>query len=169
MKTVEQFFRYEFLTAPASYVFQDPGLLHTFKLPRGQRNHYLWLAAGAYLQATVDHHWFVFGSLKFKRKGTQAGEFNFCDASAAQTTTDIAEAPRFITRIRADGTGSCQPVIRYELGDTGTRTNLDMPCHCFAGDFDEVEYHVEKTWFARYDALAAVYFKALLGAKIVSL
>lgn len=166
MQTNEEYRKYEWLNnAPAEPVPAGP--LFSLPLPPAKVRRWCWLAAGSFLQDAVDDYWYVFGRLDFFRAGSKTGELLFNDASSRVPAAARAAAPRLVLRLRPDGLGSRQPVLKYEQQDgTFVRSNLDLPAFYIEVEADRVDYCVEKTY---YGGNAAHEFKLLLGTRILSL
>lgn len=170
MQTVEKFIRYGWAIPLTPTELVAPGIVTelTQQVLKGKRKRYIWIAAGASIQTADADEWFIFGRLSFFRKGTSVGTFEFCDCSAETFAATRAEAPRQLSRIKPNGTGSTQPVLQFNdyLPASGyVRDNLDCPCFEFEIDCDEVRYEVEKAYF---NGNPANYFAIVIGAKIVS-
>jgi len=144
--TDERFKRWQWSTGVAT----DPipvGVLHSFAIPIEMSRRFVWIAAGTAINFAGDF-WFVQGRLEFSAQGQKTGHFHFSDCSEVLDTTRRALAVRTVTSMKPDGTGSRQPVVRYqETNSAMERNNLDMPCFEFNVEADRIDYVMERSYY----------------------
>jgi len=118
---------------------------HTGSLPSEASTHYVWLAAGAYQQIALGDDWYVLACLRFYLRDRPVLNMLFSDASTGAAGT-FAGPLRPIMRVRADGSGSTQPILRKQNVSNGTwvRDNLDIGCFRVELRADYVDFIIEE-------------------------
>ena len=102
---------------------------HSCDIPGNARRFYVWVGLGAFRQENGADDWYVQGRLRFSLAGAKTGELLVSDASASAAAVFLTPE-RPIMRIRADASGSTQPVLRMQVASNPawTRDNLDIGC-----------------------------------------
>jgi hypothetical protein len=124
-----------------------PIVPHSCDIPGNARQFYVWIGLGAFRQENSADDWYVQGRLRFSLNNAKTGELLVSDASSSAAAVFTAPAPeRPIMRIRADASGSTQPVLRMQVASNPawTRDNLDIGCF-FLPDFSADNVQLEIT------------------------
>jgi hypothetical protein len=122
-------------------------ILHRLNIPPEALRRSIWVAAGAFFQSATGDHWIVQGRLVFLRTGKAKGSFLIGDASSELTGPERDAASRQALRIRADGSGSVQPILRYENRVAGiARDNCDIAAFNVSVEADEVQWVLDHSY-----------------------
>lgn len=121
------------------------GIIHQTPLPGTARQHYIWIGGGAFRQENIADNWFLQVVLNFRLNGGSVGSMLWSDAST-NAVTAFPVTQRAIVRVKADGGGSVQPVLRVQAASDPAwfRDNLDVGCFFVPLQADALEYVVEE-------------------------
>jgi hypothetical protein len=170
----EKFTQWDYTKAGAPqevYSLAEGGtVLHKFQLPATARQHFFWIASGAYFHESSADFWFVQGCLNFYRAGRPVGCFIFgdCDQASAATATQVAAATRQLIRTAPDGTGSPQTTLRFQkIYAGGVRNNLDISCFVVPVVADSVDWQLNSSR-VEFNSGPGVRIFILTGCRIIS-
>lgn len=165
--SVEDWRRWDLVGTGAPGAPVTVGHKHRLAVPWEPRMRYIWVAIGAHLQWAATDSWWVAGLVNFWAAGTKLGSVLVGDASSYIQAAERDAAVRPILRIRADGSGSVQPILRYQddPNPAASRNNLDISCFRMAAQCDAIELEIEGSY---HNTAAANPLRILTGLRVLS-